>query len=216
MTLNADSVEVYAEELLLLSFPLLWIHLVCSVGPQVWQMGRGFWVSCTWNLGCQITTEFAVIAGLLNWQILPLNLGFAYFSIIMIYCSLFQTHETSTLRLFQKANCSVLLIVQETFNSIQNSSHSPQRSQHAPVFLGKVSFPESSPSHCSRLLLQKFMSVNNFFLLSLTLFSACIPDIFYDPPETANSNICNCHFPLSGSQRPWEPLSKERFVKLSS
>lgn len=43
-----------------------------------------------------ITTEFAVIAGLLNWQILPLNLGFIHFSIIMIYGSLFQTHEAST------------------------------------------------------------------------------------------------------------------------
>lgn len=135
-------------------FPFLWMQLACHAGPWVWQMGRGFWVSypCGWNLGCQIAIEFAVIAGLLNWQTLPLHLGFIHFSIIMIYGSLFQTRETSTLWLFQKPNRSVFLKAQETCNSVQIGSHtwySLQYSQHTPVFLGKVPFPESSPSRCS-------------------------------------------------------------------
>lgn len=101
------------------------IQLDCYARPCVWQMGRGFWVSypCGWNLSWQIATELAVIAGLLNWQILPLNLGFIHFSIIMIYGSLFQTHETRTARLFQITHHSALLIAQETRNSIWNTSH---------------------------------------------------------------------------------------------
>lgn len=131
----------------------------------MWQMGRAFWVSypCRWNLGCPITTEVAVIAGLLSWQILLPNLGFINFNIIMIYHSLFQMHETNTLWLFQETNHSVFLTAPQSCYSVKNSSHSLWCSQqHMTAFLGKMPFPQSFPlplPHCSWLPLQNLTSV---------------------------------------------------------